>query len=722
MSDSENSKNFDCNISEKECKKSKKYKRDDINEIAEACGIKDPIKIKSRDKLCDLIIAKKQGKTIVPDSPKRAKAPNKGIECNKETLENCTILQLKTICSAEGIEKCNKNKDDLIKYILKIRKNRKQLEEEDSEEEDDDKKITKQLILKLLKSLGSYNDISTTYLTFGDIRKKIKELLEKQNYKINDDNKKNVKQWIKENIAILEQEQQEQEEEDSEDEEPIRPPSPKKTKFKKTKGDDCDEENLENCKIAELIDICKKKSISGYSKYKAEGKNSLIEFIRQQLKSEVPVSIKKKKIPTISIPTPPISPLISIPTPPISPLISIPTPPISPPPQIKKTISIKSISKTPKIKMVEKPLSIRKKIIPPEPIIIPAEEEPILARNSKFINQLLLSQSEKPFTFITDNVSINEPEKNEDIFNKRDMDIDDILSDLQIPSKCNPLNNKYCDSNYNCDINSGRCINKDINIPSNYSTIEINGHSIIGTIDTIEKLNKELKNINLPLLNQEFVEPPTSPFSKSESSFIEPPTSPFQSSFIEPPISPFQSSFIEPPTSPPPSFKIEPPTSQPPFESSFFPYSPSISPPESIINEEVDIIEDDNYLMEPPISSVYKINDVVLLKEGVYKNSYGRINYIDDLNGELGIIPIGENSDNLAKYYYFKEDISEPIKDFVIEEEEEEEEEKPLPKKPIIKNKFSPDLLKQLQDIPDDELGNIDIANNITLQCLGLLA
>ena len=207
----------------------------------------------------------------------------------------------------------------------------------------------------------------------------------------------------------------------------------------------------------------------------------------------------------------------------------------------------------------------------------------------------------------------------------------------------------------------------------NYSTIEINGHSIIGTADTIEKLNQELRSINLPFEESEYI-------PVSEPSFVEP-------------------SFAEPPS--------------------------------ILKQEDIDIIEDVEYIEQVPISTIYKINDIVLIKEGKYENLYGRINYIDDFNGELGIVPIGENMDNLEKYYYFREEISEPLKDYMIEEEEEVEErkkeeegeeEKPLPKKPPReKKKFTEDLLNQIQDIPDDELENIDIASDATLKCLGLL-
>ena len=674
MSDSKNSNNFDCNISEKECKKSKKYKRDDINDIAEACGIKDPVKVKSRDKLCDLIISKREGKNPTPpESPKRAKAPKKGKECNKQTLENCTVLQLKKICSDEGIEKCAKNKDDLIKHILKFRKNKKGEEEEEEEEEEGEpvKKITKQVILKLLRSLGTYSDIANNYPTMGDLKKKLKELLEKNNYTINDDNKDDVKKWRKECLDIL---QNEEAEETDEDEEPMKPPTPKKKKdSKKKKGGDCDEENLENCKIAELIEICKKNAITGYSKYKAEGKSSLTEFIKKQLKTskQEEEEEEEEEIPT----PPPTPPREKTPPPPTPPREKTP-PPTPPTPPRKKTPPppIPPRKKTP-------PIPPRKQVVPPPPIpprkqvpppiIIP---EPILSKNINIIDNLLLSQAEKPFTFETETVAetITEPETIENIF-KRDEDIDVLLSDLQIPSQCNPINNEYCDDNYNCDIETKTCISKDIDIPLNYSTIEINGHSIIGTADTIEKLNQELRSINLPFEESEYI-----PVS--------------QPSFVEP-------SFAEPPS--------------------------------ILKQEDIDIIEDVEYVEQVPISTIYKINDIVLIKEGKYENLYGRINYIDDFNGELGIVPIGENMDNLEKYYYFREEISEPLKDYMIEEEEEVEErkkeeegeeEKPLPKKPSReKKKFTEDLLNQIQDIPDDELENIDIASDATLKCLGLL-
>ena len=150
-----------CNISEKDCKKSKNYKRGDINDIAEACGIKGAVKVKSRDMLCDLIITKKQGKAVDVEeeeakSPKRAKAPKKGKECNKITLENCTVVQLKLICSDEGIEKCAKNKTELIKHILDSRKNKKSNTKEDEEEEIEVEEPSSKNKNKLAKNINKF--------------------------------------------------------------------------------------------------------------------------------------------------------------------------------------------------------------------------------------------------------------------------------------------------------------------------------------------------------------------------------------------------------------------------------------------------------------------------------------------------------------------------------------------------------------------------------------
>ena len=44
--------NNDCNISQNICEKSKKYNREDINSIAEKCGVENPKKFKSRKDLC----------------------------------------------------------------------------------------------------------------------------------------------------------------------------------------------------------------------------------------------------------------------------------------------------------------------------------------------------------------------------------------------------------------------------------------------------------------------------------------------------------------------------------------------------------------------------------------------------------------------------------------------------------------------------------------------
>jgi hypothetical protein len=282
----------------------------------------------------------------------------------------------------------------------------------------------------------------------GDLKKKLKELLEKNNYTINDDNKDDVKKWRKECLDIL---QNEEAEETDEDEEPMKPPTPKKKKdSKKKKGGDCDEENLENCKIAELIEICKKNAITGYSKYKAEGKSSLTEFIKKQLKTskQEEEEEEEEEIPT----PPPTPPREKTPQPSIPPREKTPPPPTPP------------RKKTP-----PPPIPPRKQA--PPPIIIP---EPISSKNINIIDNLLLSQAEKPFTFETETVAetITEPETIENIF-KRDEDIDVLLSDLQIPSQCNPINNEYCDDNYHCDIETKTCISKDIDIPLNYSTIEI---------------------------------------------------------------------------------------------------------------------------------------------------------------------------------------------------------------------------------------------------------
>ena len=111
-----------CNISYNDCEKSKKYKRPDIDKIAEDCGIVNSKEYKNRKVLCQAIVNKNLGKPHLPD------------QINIDTNLNCNIEEKKCNRQTRGelyklAEKCNikdpKNKKlyptikDLCNEIIK---------------------------------------------------------------------------------------------------------------------------------------------------------------------------------------------------------------------------------------------------------------------------------------------------------------------------------------------------------------------------------------------------------------------------------------------------------------------------------------------------------------------------------------------------------------------------------------------------------------------------
>ena len=100
-----------CNINENECKKSKKYKRTDINDLALKCGIENPKKFKSRNDLCDAILGKETS------AKKSGISPN----CDKKTLQNCFLSDLRLIAKEENIKNySNLKKDELVEFIISM--------------------------------------------------------------------------------------------------------------------------------------------------------------------------------------------------------------------------------------------------------------------------------------------------------------------------------------------------------------------------------------------------------------------------------------------------------------------------------------------------------------------------------------------------------------------------------------------------------------------------
>jgi hypothetical protein len=127
----------DCDIEQNTCEKSKKYNRENINEIAIKCGIENPKKFKNRKELCMAILEKRGIKTVEAPQKVQGVSPN----CDKKTLEKCLLRDLQKIAKDENIKNYSgKKKDELIEYIKEIRKGRQNIKiTSDSEDEEEPK-------------------------------------------------------------------------------------------------------------------------------------------------------------------------------------------------------------------------------------------------------------------------------------------------------------------------------------------------------------------------------------------------------------------------------------------------------------------------------------------------------------------------------------------------------------------------------------------------------
>jgi len=129
----------DCDIPQNICEKSKKYNRENINDIAQKCGIDNPKKFKSRKELCMAILEKRGVKTS-EEEPKKTE-PKKTVspKCNKKSLENCLLKDLQIIAKEENIKNYSgKKKDELIQYIKETRQKRKNIRIVSSDEDEEE--------------------------------------------------------------------------------------------------------------------------------------------------------------------------------------------------------------------------------------------------------------------------------------------------------------------------------------------------------------------------------------------------------------------------------------------------------------------------------------------------------------------------------------------------------------------------------------------------------
>ena len=232
--------NNDCNISQNICEKSKKYNREDINSIAEKCGVENPKKFKSRKDLCMAILEKRGVKST--EEPKKPEEPKKTAnvspKCDKTTLENCLMKDLQIIAKEENIKNFSKyKKDELIKYIKQTRENRKNIRIVSEDEEEEPKNV--------------------------EVPSDIEE----------------------EEIPIK----------------PKKAETPKKQS--PTLSKDCDKVTLKNCLAKDLKIIAKEENIKDYSKYKKDELIKYIEKIRKNRKvfdeeeAEVEEDEEVKKLP-----------------------------------------------------------------------------------------------------------------------------------------------------------------------------------------------------------------------------------------------------------------------------------------------------------------------------------------------------------------------------------------------------------------------------------------
>jgi hypothetical protein len=162
-----------CNIDLHECKKSKKLKREDINRIAESCGL-NPKEYNSRDTLCEAIDRQNNPDKSVDTIPSVTK------KCNKKTLDGCSKADLCAIAKEEGYTKYTSlSKDDLKDFIK--RKRKEKMGDDDSDDSDDSDKSDAKQILEIKKIITKIFR-SLTIKDFDTVTKKqLFSLIEKEN-------------------------------------------------------------------------------------------------------------------------------------------------------------------------------------------------------------------------------------------------------------------------------------------------------------------------------------------------------------------------------------------------------------------------------------------------------------------------------------------------------------------------------------------------------------
>jgi hypothetical protein len=180
-----------CDIDINTCKKSKKLKKKDIEDLAIKCNV-DPNEYKNRDDLCEAIVKKNN-----PDFEEESK-------CNKITFENCLVADLRKIAKDEGYTGYTSlKKKELIQFIKdeRLKKGAKEKGAESEEKEEKPKKDKskkeqytseklKKIIISAVRSFGKYSTIIENNISRSDILKYIeknnnitKEILKKVDYK-----------------------------------------------------------------------------------------------------------------------------------------------------------------------------------------------------------------------------------------------------------------------------------------------------------------------------------------------------------------------------------------------------------------------------------------------------------------------------------------------------------------------------------------------------------
>ena len=120
---------------------------------------------------------------------------------------------------------------------------------------------------------------------------------------------------------------------------------------------------------------------------------------------------------------------------------------------------------------------------------------------------------------------------------------------------------------------------------------------------------------------------------------------------------------------------------------------------------------------------VYNIGNTIKVNSGPLKDSYVRIEKIDKEKDEV-YVRTPEGLLTVLKVNTISKPISE--REYInIEEPVPFEEEiviKSPPRAPRVKYENIDSLLKEIENIPDEDLSNINIANNQILKCLGLIS